>query len=1817
MVDVAKLSISISTVGAKTAAEELVKVRNEAQDAEAAVKELGKIDADAFNSLTSAISGLGTGLEGIAGVAKAFANFGDTVTRPLGKLNSALQSLGGASKALDQLRSDAEEANLALLELATAPVDEQLKTLATNIGKISKQTSNFSAKSLNADKLRTTGTAFGTIGTKALTAAESIELFGEFVRSERKTLEDFSTNATTLATAFDSLVASTRRLRRVSKSSLKGVKEISNVYGELGKNIASAFTNANNLTARLNAINESQDKVAESGREAATSFGELASRVGAANEGINKYRETVGGVSRAQKGVNQRLKNGVDAYGQVAAGANGAAAATNRTKKSFNALQDTARRTNNFLKQFATGLGVIGGGFAVARAAEGSIGTLFDYEFALQQVRAVAISTNQTLGEQESQFQSLSAQARELGATTRFTATQTAEAQLFLARAGFEVNEILEATPATLNLAAAGVLDLGEAADIASNVLQQFSLNASQLGDVTDDLVSAANSSNTTVRQLADALNYAGPFAASLGLRVQDAAAAVGALGNAGIKSSLAGTNLRGILISLLKPSKQAAETLDKLAQRTGQTADVFDVTSNSLADIFQTFKDASASAEDFATVFNRRNVSGAQALTAQVKSLEELQAILSDNADEAQRTANIVDDSLRGAFKRAVSAVQEFVLATGDAGAKGALRGFLDTATETFRILAGITTVTEETSGSVLFLKDALIALAGAAVAVTATAITSFLVSIATTAATAATAAGGLAASLGAVATAFPPLAIAGVVGAVGALTISFAKSKIAIRNFVEEADAIRETFDLILPSAEGAKSAVEDFFALLEDLKKEGDGEIKIGVDSAGAVISSADRLLEKVGKVRGETEEVFKLLQEGRGTVDALPVNQLPDQILSDPSVKEEIANQLEDFYREAFEQVDLEGIESTLFSPRVGGFRFFTRESFEGEDPAKAFEVLQDQSQLGLKGALDELKVLFSEAGGDAELGEALFSGIESSVLKFATEGFGERLVSEEFDKFANVTEREVARFNSLIQANVGELSDSFLRGNFEQVVTGLVRESLQAATAGRISDEAVEELVDALVSPLDLAGEKLEATQIGEPGIFERRFLRASRQLRAAFFAFGDDAVESAESSLGGLPSAITLPFEAVFAAYDRLSQEAQKRRDEAANNLTNGDLVAELQNSFDSVVDKIKGDIDLEVEVSGLSAVEGKAKKEAEAISKALREAGDEFDIDEDQVEKAINELTEYNRTANQTIADNKELKKSAAALSDGLKSVEEQLQADIDSLTQRSKELEGQLDPTQKLTSANKEQFELQKRLLGLTGEGTEADKKRRASIEDLVRQFIAAQAAAEALEDQLKDVADAEKAFASARDSLVRGITGDERRADNLRAQIEAVRGLTGELAVQAEFERRLRQAQKDDIKLTSEQKDEIFGLVESFIKGKESAAALATQLREIKKDDTLLTNLRQERLELGLQLEIAQAGSAEQRRLAEAKLAAAKAGKLSAFATEEEIEEATKLNREIEALNDLLGKSKARRDRLTERQLAGAQVNAIFAQNLTDVILAAKSAEEAFAGFVDQVIRLIVQQQILNSIEGFGEKLFGGLLTDNTGRNKDSREAEEFQESAAVLEGAGASVAGSVAGAASTASSDIASGGISAGTILLKAAAALKSAAAALAASGFSLSGLGGGIPFGTSIPGVGTVLGPGIGDPTGGSFFNPFQNAMGNAFGDGGNVVRRFALGGIPPLGGLPTVGSDPALFRTPDGRLNSIREGGKPEAILPLGRDSNGRLGVRIAGDTRGGGATSNTTNNVTQVSNYSVSTNPDSFGMNERQLQRRMRRGRR
>lgn len=193
-----------------------------------------------------------------------------------------------------------------------------------------------------------------------------------------------------------------------------------------------------------------------------------------------------------------------------------------------------------------------------------------DFEYAMSEVGAISGATGDDLAALESK-------AKEMGETTKFSASESAEALKYMAMAGWKTSDMLDGLEGIMNLAAASGEDLGTTSDIVTDALTAFGMTASDSGHFADILAKASSNANTNVSMMGETFKYVAPVAGALGYSAEDVALAVGLMANSGIKASQAGTSLRGALTNLANPTDNMAGMMVKLGLATQETAHVID----------------------------------------------------------------------------------------------------------------------------------------------------------------------------------------------------------------------------------------------------------------------------------------------------------------------------------------------------------------------------------------------------------------------------------------------------------------------------------------------------------------------------------------------------------------------------------------------------------------------------------------------------------------------------------------------------------------------------------------------------------------------------------------------------------------------------------------------------------------------------------------------------------------------------------------------------------------------------------------------------------------------------------------------------------------------------------------------------------------------------------------------------------------------------------------------------------------------------------------------------------------------------------------
>ena len=386
------------------------------------------------------------------------------------------------------------------------------------------------------------------------------------------------------------------------------------------------------LSTRLERLNESRTREIQKMRELG---GEL-KRHGISLTGSDN---TIQQAIRRTEQYNNQLERERQALARVT-----------RARERYSRAQETAGKLKT---GGALAIGAAAaGGYAVGRFLQPAIG------FGKEMSRVQALTR---IDKNSPQFKALREQALKLGSETQFTASDAASGQSFLAMAGFTPQAIQAALPGVLNMALAGGVELGETADIGSNILTQFNLTADQMDRVGDTLTAAFTRTNTDLRALGETMKYTGPVAAKLGISLEEAAAMAGMLANNGLRGSDAGTAMRASLSRLASPPKAAADALKELgvsvADARGKMRPMEDV----LLDLYKATQKYGQvdQVSFFKDIAGEEAFVGLQTLVAAAGSgeLQKLTRELQGARGEADRVAKVMADNLDGDLKNLDSA--------------------------------------------------------------------------------------------------------------------------------------------------------------------------------------------------------------------------------------------------------------------------------------------------------------------------------------------------------------------------------------------------------------------------------------------------------------------------------------------------------------------------------------------------------------------------------------------------------------------------------------------------------------------------------------------------------------------------------------------------------------------------------------------------------------------------------------------------------------------------------------------------------------------------------------------------------------------------------------------------------------------------------------------------------------------------------------------------------------------------------------------------------------------------------------------------------
>lgn len=416
----------------------------------------------------------------------------------------------------------------------------------------------------------------------------------------------------------------------------KGLNDLKKEVESSSKSTAQEIDKASDQAQK--SVEEVAKSAEKTGKQVEKSAKDSASKAGqAAKQGADTAAK---GTESASTKMQQSHKKVKDTAKESADG----------TKKSWeesnqSTVASTESATSKMVGLMKKSAAVIG--VASVAAAKKTIDVGKSFEAGMSEVQAISGASGKDL-------EKLSAKAKQMGATTKFSATESATALKYMAMAGWKTNQMVSGLSGVMNLAAASGEDLGTVSDIVTDSMTAFGLKAKDSVHFADVLAKASSSSNTNVAMMGETFKYVAPLAGSMKYSIEDTATAIGLMANAGIKGSQAGTELRSILTRLVKPPKDAAAALSALGISTTKADGSMKPMRQTMAELREKFSGLTDSQKSqyAAAIAGQEAMSGLLAIVnASDSDFNKLQKAIDNSSGAAKKQADIMNNNLQGAL--------------------------------------------------------------------------------------------------------------------------------------------------------------------------------------------------------------------------------------------------------------------------------------------------------------------------------------------------------------------------------------------------------------------------------------------------------------------------------------------------------------------------------------------------------------------------------------------------------------------------------------------------------------------------------------------------------------------------------------------------------------------------------------------------------------------------------------------------------------------------------------------------------------------------------------------------------------------------------------------------------------------------------------------------------------------------------------------------------------------------------------------------------------------------------------------------------------
>lgn len=386
------------------------------------------------------------------------------------------------------------------------------------------------------------------------------------------------------------------------------------------------------------------------------------------NKEIEATKDKLKTLKEAEKQVQEQFKQGKFSEEQYKALQREIAETEGRLKSLKKTAAEAMVETGKRIESVGKGISKMGDKLKVPSMIATGLGTAAiktaaDFEAGMSKVGAISDASAQDM-------ELLTAKAREMGKTTKFSATEAAEAMSYMAMAGWKSEDMLGGIEGIMHLAAAAGEDLGTTSDIVTDALTAFGMQAKDSGHFADVLAKAAFNANTDVAKMGETFKYVAPIAGTAGYSIEDVALGIGLMANQSIKASQAGTSLRAIMSRMATQPKQTAAAMGELG------VSIADANGNMkpFGDVMEELRGKFKGLSEEERIQMASMIAGQEAMSgflAIIDSSDEdfykLKASIDDSAGAAKNAAEAMQDNLMGRVTELKSKTEDLAIAFGN----------------------------------------------------------------------------------------------------------------------------------------------------------------------------------------------------------------------------------------------------------------------------------------------------------------------------------------------------------------------------------------------------------------------------------------------------------------------------------------------------------------------------------------------------------------------------------------------------------------------------------------------------------------------------------------------------------------------------------------------------------------------------------------------------------------------------------------------------------------------------------------------------------------------------------------------------------------------------------------------------------------------------------------------------------------------------------------------------------------------------------------------------------------------------------------------